>query len=82
MLKFQIYDEDSPDKKLIVIYNDIKPDNFQEATGAVVEGKFNPDGTFHAQNLNLKCPSKYEQADLTQPDGKISRFLKALGLKK
>jgi len=82
VLKFQIYDENSPDKRLIVIYNDVKPDNFQEATGAVVEGKFNKDGTFQADNLNLKCPSKYEQADQSQQEGAVTKFLRSLGLKR
>lgn len=82
VLKFQIYDENSPDKRLTVIYNDVKPDNFQEATGAVVEGKFNQDGTFHVDNLNLKCPSKYEQADLAQQEGAVTKFLRSLGLKR
>ncbi|AET66244.1 cytochrome c-type biogenesis protein CcmE [Desulfosporosinus orientis DSM 765] len=81
-LKFQIYDKEQPEKKLTVIYHDVKPDNFQEATAAVVEGKFNEDGTFQADNLNLKCPSKYEQADQTQPEGGVTKFLKSLGLKK
>lgn len=82
VLKFEIYDENSPDKKLVVIYNDIKPDNFAEATGAVVEGRLNPDGTFHADNLSLKCPSKYEQADESQQEGVVTKFLKSLGLKR
>ncbi|GAB6155921.1 cytochrome c maturation protein CcmE [Desulfosporosinus burensis] len=82
VLKFQIYDENSPDKRLTVIYNDVKPDNFQEATGAVVEGKFDTDGTFHADNLNLKCPSKYEQADQSHQEGAVTKFLRSLGLKR
>ncbi|HZW81860.1 MAG TPA: cytochrome c maturation protein CcmE [Candidatus Deferrimicrobium sp.] len=59
-LKFQIYNETDPSKKLNVIFNDVKPDNFKDATGAVVEGKFNSDGTFMASKLLLQCPSKYE----------------------
>ncbi len=61
-LKFQIFDEKNPGQKLSVIYNDVKPDNFKDATAAVVEGKFKPDGTFKADKLMLQCPSKYEQA--------------------
>lgn len=80
-LKFQIYDDNNPDQKLTVIFNDVKPDNFQDATGAVVEGKFQPDGTFKADNLNLKCPSKYEEGGSTEDEGKISKFLRSLGLK-
>lgn len=62
-LKFQIFNEAEPNKKLSVIFNDVKPDNFADATSAVVEGKFLPDGTFKAEKLMLKCPSKYEEAE-------------------
>lgn len=80
-LKFQIYDENNPDQKLTVIFNDVKPDNFQEATGAIVEGRFEEDGTFKADNLNLKCPSKYEAGEPTENEGRISNFLRSLGIK-
>lgn len=78
-LQFELYD-DSAEETITVIYYDIKPDNFHEATGAIVEGKFNSDGTFHAETLNLKCPSKYEE-DQNEDMGAISNFLKSLGLK-
>lgn len=77
-LKFELYSENDPSKKIPVIYNEIKPDNFAEATGAVVEGKFNSDGSFKADKLMLKCPSKYEAA---QEESSWTKFLKALGLK-
>ncbi len=81
-LKFDLYDPSNPEKKLTVIYNDVKPDNFSEATQAVVQGKFNPDGTFHADQLLLKCPSKYEAENTTSNnDGPVTKFLKSLGLK-
>lgn len=80
-LKFQIYNEENPEQKLTVIFNDVKPDNFQDATGAVVEGKFQSDGTFKADSLNLKCPSKYEEGGLSEDEGRISKFLRSLGLK-
>ncbi|AGA68658.1 cytochrome c-type biogenesis protein CcmE [Desulfitobacterium dichloroeliminans LMG P-21439] len=80
-LKFQIYDEDNPDQKLTVIFKDVKPDNFQDATGAIVEGKFQQDGTFNADILNLKCPSKYEAGEPTEYEGRVSEFLRSLGIK-
>ncbi len=81
-LKFDLYDPANPEKKLTVIYNDVKPDNFPEATQAVVQGKFNPDGTFHADQLLLKCPSKYEAENTTaKNEGPVTKFLKSLGLK-
>lgn len=80
-LKFAIYDEKNTSKKLTIIYNDIKPDNFAEATSAVVEGKFNSDGTFKADKLMLKCPTKYEQVETPKDEGIIAKLLKFLGLK-
>lgn len=81
-LKFQMYDQKQPNQKLTVIFNDVEPDNFKEATDAVVDGKFNSDGTFKADTLNLKCPSKYEaQTAPAQKEGTLSKFLKSVGLK-
>jgi cytochrome c-type biogenesis protein CcmE len=34
----------------------------REATEAIVEGNIQPDGTFKADSLLLKCPSRYEEA--------------------
>jgi cytochrome c-type biogenesis protein CcmE len=36
------------------------PDIFGEQVQVVVEGKYNPDGTFVASTLLAKCPSKFE----------------------
>jgi len=38
-----------------------RPDNFQRAASAIVEGELLPNGTFEAQTLLLKCPSRYEE---------------------
>ncbi|HVJ47691.1 cytochrome c maturation protein CcmE [Desulfitobacterium sp.] len=81
-LKFQIYEEKDPSKKITVIYNDIKPDNFEEAISAVVQGKFDSKGILRADSLNLKCPSKYEQKNSTQDEGVVTKFLRSLGLKR
>jgi len=46
-------------KRMPVIFNGPRPDQMREGSEAIVEGKY--DGqTFKAQNLLLKCPSKYE----------------------
>jgi cytochrome c-type biogenesis protein CcmE len=43
-----------------VIFNGPKPDQMREGAEAIVEGKY--DGqAFTAQNLLLKCPSRYEE---------------------
>ncbi len=46
-------------RTLAVEYNGIKPDNFADATQAIVEGYYKA-GVVKADKLMLKCPSKYE----------------------
>jgi cytochrome c-type biogenesis protein CcmE len=58
-LKFTVSDENG-DQLPIVFYGP-RPDNFQRAASAIIEGELNPDGTFHAETLLLKCPSRYEE---------------------
>jgi cytochrome c-type biogenesis protein CcmE len=45
---------------LKVVYTGPKPDLLQNEAQAIAEGKLNPDGTFVANNLLLKCPTRYE----------------------
>ena len=42
-----------------VEYRGAKPNNFEIADAIVVKGKY-LDGTFHADDILTKCPSKYE----------------------
>jgi cytochrome c-type biogenesis protein CcmE len=58
-LRFTIADENG-DELPIVFYGP-RPDNFQRAASAIVEGELLADGTFQANNLLLKCPSRYEE---------------------
>lgn len=46
---------------LHVLYTGPKPDLLQHEAQAIAEGKLNPDGTFTANNLLLKCPTRYEE---------------------
>ena len=39
------------------------PDLFKDGAEVVVEGKLQPDGSFHATNVLAKCPSKFEAAE-------------------
>jgi cytochrome c-type biogenesis protein CcmE len=48
---------------LPVVYHGIVPDTFVDGADVVVEGSLAPDGTFQADTLLAKCPSKYEAAD-------------------
>ena len=45
---------------LKIVYTGPKPDLLQHEAQAIAEGKLNPDGTFVANNLLLKCPTRYE----------------------
>ena len=58
-LRFEIADENG-DQLPIVFYGP-RPDNFQRAASAIVEGQLLADGSFQADNLLLKCPSRYEE---------------------
>ncbi len=63
-LEFDIVDtEDQIGKQapLRIVYHGPKPDLLQPHAQAIVEGKLTPDGTFMADNLLLKCPTRYEE---------------------
>ena len=42
-----------------VVYNGVKPGNFEQAKEVVAIGKYR-DGKFEAEQLLVKCPSKYQ----------------------
>ncbi|MGD8440644.1 MAG: cytochrome c maturation protein CcmE [Holophagae bacterium] len=44
---------------LTVLYEGVKPGNFEEATQIVAIGSYQ-NGAFHAEQLLVKCPSKYQ----------------------
>ncbi|MEZ4637489.1 MAG: cytochrome c maturation protein CcmE [Caldilineaceae bacterium] len=58
-LRFAIEDEDGA--QLPIVFYGPRPDNFQRAASAIVEGELLADGTFQAETLLLKCPSRYEE---------------------
>lgn len=58
-LSFAITDEDG--SQLPIVFYGPRPDNFQRAAEAIVEGELLADGTFKANTLLLKCPSRYEE---------------------
>jgi cytochrome c-type biogenesis protein CcmE len=59
LLKFNIADDSG---SLAVTYNGPRPDMLQDGAEAVVEGRYVEGESFEANNLLLKCPSKYESA--------------------
>ena len=58
-LKFAIADESG--EQLPIVFYGPRPDNFQRAASAIIEGEMLPDGSFQAETLLLKCPSRYEE---------------------
>jgi cytochrome c-type biogenesis protein CcmE len=47
--------------RLEVVYYGVKPDLLQHEAQAILTGKLGDDGIFYADELLLKCPSKYEE---------------------
>ncbi len=48
--------------KMQVIYNGVKPDLLRHEAQAIMTGQLGDDGIFYAEELLLKCPTKYEEA--------------------
>jgi cytochrome c-type biogenesis protein CcmE len=46
-----------------VVYDDVVPDIFKDGVEVVAEGHVGPDGTFVADSLLTKCPSRFEAED-------------------
>ncbi|MBD3226272.1 MAG: cytochrome c maturation protein CcmE [Caldithrix sp.] len=55
---FQIRDENGVE--IEVVYDGPKPGNFDQASHVVCIGKYK-NGKFHAKDLLVKCPSKYQE---------------------
>ncbi len=54
---------------LKVVYNGVKPDLMRNEAQAIMTGKIGSDGVFQADELLLKCPTKYEEAVPQQVEG-------------
>jgi len=59
-LSFGLVDDDG--SSMSVLYSGVKPGNFEEAVQIVAIGDYR-DETFHADQLLVKCPSKYQGLD-------------------
>lgn len=49
-------------QRVPVVYNGPKPDLLRGEAQAIMTGKMGADGIFYADELLLKCPTRYEQA--------------------
>ncbi len=73
-LEFDIYEVEADDpaeaERLEVVYYGIVPGNFDQATSVVLKGMPDSTGTFVANQMLVKCPSKYqgEGGEYQDPD--------------
>lgn len=63
-LEFAVYDAEATDPhgagRLDVVYYGVVPGNFDQATSVVLKGAPGEDGKFVAEQMLVKCPSKYQ----------------------
>ncbi len=66
-----LYDAvNDPDRSRIqVVYIGPKPDLLRHEAQAILTGELGEDGVFYADELLLKCPTKYEEAVPEQSEG-------------
>ena len=55
--------------RMDVVYSGPKPDLLKDEAQAIMTGQLGPDGVFHADELLLKCPTKYQEAVPSQAAG-------------
>lgn len=55
--------------RLTIVYNGPKPDLMKDEAQAIITGHLGVDGVFYADELLLKCPTKYEEAVPQQVNG-------------
>jgi cytochrome c-type biogenesis protein CcmE len=55
---------------LKVVYSGVKPDLLKNEAQAIMTGKLGQDGVFHASELLLKCPTRYQEAVPNQIEDK------------
>lgn len=56
-------------EQLQVVYIGVKPDLLRHEAQAIMTGQVDANGVFHADELLLKCPTKYEDAVPEQSEG-------------
>lgn len=60
---------DTSRNRLKVEYTGVMPDLLRNEAQAIMTGKIGDDGVFYAEELLLKCPTKYEEAVPEQSSG-------------
>jgi cytochrome c-type biogenesis protein CcmE len=67
VLQAAVSDPDAP--RLVVVYDDTQPNLLQHKAQAIVRGRMEEDGRFRADEVLLKCPSRYEEDVPDQVEG-------------
>jgi cytochrome c-type biogenesis protein CcmE len=67
VLHAAVNDPDAP--RLEVVYNNVKPDLLKHESQAIIRGHLGEDGRFYADEVLLKCPSRYQEAVPEQAGG-------------
>ncbi|MGB8647540.1 MAG: cytochrome c maturation protein CcmE [Anaerolineae bacterium] len=62
-LKFNLKDGDTV---LPVVYRGVAPDTLKTGESVVAEGRLDANGVFQADNILVKCPSKYQDQQTSQ----------------
>ena len=66
-LNFMISDPADSSKQLQVYFHGVQPDQIgRDGASAIVEGSLGPNGVVEANNLLLKCPSRYEESGMEE----------------
>ncbi len=73
-LSFELVDSDG--RRMPVVYRGVRPGNFKDAISIVAIGRYR-EGRIEAEKLLVKCPSKYQGAEVeksyaARPAGKAS----------
>jgi cytochrome c-type biogenesis protein CcmE len=55
--------------RMEIVLQDIKPDLLQHEAQAIIRGQLHDDGRFYAEEVLLKCPTRYEEALPEQAEG-------------
>ena len=73
-----VSDTDAP--RLEIVYDDVKPDLLQHEAQAIIRGQLREDGRFYADQVLLKCPTRYEEEIPDQTLGNLD--FSELGLRR
>jgi cytochrome c-type biogenesis protein CcmE len=67
VLHAAVSDPDAP--RLVVVYDDTQPNLLRHKAQAIVRGRMEEDGCFRADEVLLKCPSRYAEDVPDQAEG-------------